>query len=75
MLRHHHISDHHKFVALAHLFQNFHKYIFAIRNSEQRLATIAARGDEMQIATAIEALETFGHSGIVQWDLWNVCDG
>ena len=25
--------------------------------------------------TPIQALKTFGHSGIVQWDLWDVCDG
>ena len=47
MIGHDHESDYLEAIALAHLLEDFEKYITGTGTSQERLALIAARGDEV----------------------------
>ena len=47
VLRHDDVSDHVEAVASAHLLEDFQKYIACTGTAQERLALIAARGDEV----------------------------
>jgi len=47
VLGHDHESDYLEAIALAHLLEDFEKYITGTGTSQERLALIAARGDEV----------------------------
>ena len=47
VLRHYDVSDHVEVVAFAHLLEDFQKYIACTGTAQERLALIAARGDEV----------------------------
>jgi len=50
MLRHHDESDDFEAVALANLFEDLEKYVTRTCTAQERLAPIAAGGDEMSAA-------------------------
>ena len=61
MLRHDHVSDDVEVVAPAHLLEDLQKYITRTSTAQQRLALVAACGDEMQIAATVNASQASGH--------------
>jgi hypothetical protein len=62
MLRHDYKTNHHELIAPPNLLQTLEKQVATATGSEQWLPTIAAGSDEVQISTAVEALETCGHA-------------
>jgi hypothetical protein len=48
-------------VALTNLFEDLDKYVTRTGTAQERLAPIAARGDEMQIPAAVNAYQAPGH--------------
>jgi hypothetical protein len=65
MLRHDHISDHHKIVAAAHLSNTCMKRDRRIARIQHRASPITTGGEEMQISSAVVASQTLGHREIV----------
>jgi hypothetical protein len=61
VLGHHHVSDHHKAVTLAHLFQHSQKQIAALRAGQPGLPMIATAVDEMKVARSVVARRMAGH--------------
>ena len=51
----------HELIVSAYLLQHKEKQIPAARPAQQRLATITAAGDEMQVSSAVIALEIVAH--------------
>ena len=61
MLRHNDESDDLEAVGLANLFTNLEKHVTRMCAAKQRLAPIAARGNEMQIPAAMNADQASGY--------------
>jgi len=61
MLRHHDISDHHKLVALARLFQNRKKPVSDPCRTKQRQSPVTRASDKVQVMSAVSAMQAAGH--------------
>ena len=57
VLGHDHVADHHELIAAAHLLENGEKPIPTGNRAEQGLPPVTATGDEMQVSSAIIALQ------------------
>ena len=72
---HYYVSDYFESVALADLFEDSEKRIARTGRTQKRLATIAAGGDEMQIAATVNASEASGHgSGLYKSEVPRSCN-
>ncbi len=62
VLRHHHVTDHHKSIFLPCLFQDAQQEIAARTRSQLGPPLVATTSDEMEIVSAVPALQTFRHT-------------
>jgi hypothetical protein len=53
VLRHYHIPDHDKLVTASDLLEDFQEAVAATRLAENRLAVIAATGDEVKMSGVV----------------------
>jgi hypothetical protein len=61
MVRHHHVSDQQKAVSLANLSQRVNEHIPCANRSQQRQTSVTTEREEMQIPTAVIALQLLRH--------------
>jgi hypothetical protein len=61
MFRHNDISDGHKPVALAGLFENREEAVARARGIQKRQAPVAGESDEVQMMSAVGAMQADGH--------------
>ena len=58
---HHHVADDHPLVTLPNLFQHFHEQVTARAAGQPRLSPVTAKRQEVQIVSALSALQTPWH--------------
>ena len=61
MLRHHHIADDYKTVALSRLFENGEEPVASLGRTEKRQSPIARPGDKVQMVRTVSAMQAAGH--------------
>ena len=61
MLRHDYVTNHLEFIFLPDLFKDLQEQVPARRRSEKWLPPVTTTGDVVEIATAIEPAQAFGH--------------
>jgi hypothetical protein len=61
VLGHNNIAQHYQSITAAHAFKNLKKQITPERIIEKWYPPVAAEGKEMQIVSAVEAVQAFGH--------------
>jgi len=66
VFRHDHVSDQGKMIANAHQLEDGKYQVAARGSAQQRLATVAAPGDEMEASRALIALQAPGHGETVR---------
>lgn len=61
MFGHDHVAEDDELISTPYVLENGEEKIAALRCTEQGLALVATRGDEVQITGAIEPFQTVGH--------------
>lgn len=61
MFRHHHIAEEPEFVPGAHLVEYFYKPIACASRSQEWAATLTTKGNEVEIASSVVALQRVAH--------------